>query len=330
MKKLTSFSIAAALTATSFLQAQTVFTKPAGYVKHSLSPNRSNLLGISLHNNPAVSGLLTSVAGNILASASANIQPVAGRTYVLEILSGAVAGAIQAVPAASITSTTVTTPDNLGALGALAGNRFSLRLAPTLEEIFGTTSLTSGGTLFAAFSSASADNVSVSNGSGGFSRYFLHSSGQFRISGTTTAALNVPIIYADGLFIEKKAAASVAKTLVVLGQVKTTDTNLVISPGINTLSVVSPVGATLRTAGFEATLIQAFSPLTADNLSIPQADGTFIKYFRRSGTWRLVTSPTVIIPAGSDPVLPSAVIIERRGGTTSNLKLTVPASYTNL
>jgi len=332
MKKLIPFSIAAALAYTSFAQAQTVYTKPSGYVKHSLLPNKLNLIGMTLQNNPIASGLLTSVSGNTLTSSTANIQPVAGRTYVFEILNGTVAGAIQAVTATNITSTTITTTDNLSALGAAAGDKFSLRLAPTLQEVFGTTSLTNGGTLFAAASSASADNVWVSNGSGGFVKYFLHPTGQFRISGTFTPATNIPIIYADGVYIQKTAPASISKTLVVLGQVKTTNTNQVIAPGTNTVSIVSPVGLTLRTAGFEATLIQAASPASADNLSIPQADGSFVKYFRRSGNWRLVSNPTVDLPGGTDPILPSAVIIQRSTGSgiTSNLKLTVPSYYTQL
>ncbi len=330
MKKLIPFSIAATLAATSFAQAQTVYTKPSGYVKHTLLPSKSNLIGITLQNNPIASGLLSSVSGNTLTSASSNIQTIVGRTYVLEILSGTLAGTIQAVTATNISATTITTPDNLGALGVASGDRFSLRLAPTLEEVFGTTSLTSGGTLFAAISSLAADKVTVSNGSGGTTQYFLHTSGQFRIVGTTTPALNIPIIYADGVWIVKTSASSVAKTLVVMGQVKTTDTNQVLSRGVNNFGIVSPVGSTLRTAGFEATLIQGFSPLSADNLSIPQSDGTFITYFRRSGSWRLVSDPTVIIPLSEDPVLPSAVVIKRSSETTSNLKLTVPISYSNL
>lgn len=335
MKNLFPLTIVATLAASSIAFAVDpvpAYSKPSGYVTQTLLPNQFTLLGVTLQNSALASGALTGVSGSTLTDTNANIQATAGKTYILELVSGGIAGVVQAVPAANITAKTIQTPDNLGALGAAVGNKYNLRLAPTLEEIFGTASLAGGGNLYAALSSNTADIVWVSNGNGGFNKYFLHTSGQFRLAGTTTATPNIPVIYADALYVEKRSAQSVSKDLVLTGQVKTTGTNSTVSLGFNALSVVSPAGATLKTAGLESGMYQALSPSTADNLWVPQVNGSYVKYFRRNGQWRLVSAPTVDLAANVDPVLPSAVLIERRSAVagTTNVLLQVPASYNGL
>lgn len=328
MKHITLLALAY-LTASHVIFAQ-IYTTPVGYATQKLLANKFNLVGLTLHNSPVVSGVFDQTSGVILTDSNASIVPVAGRTYILEITSGTIAGVIQAVTATNISSTTITTPDDLDLLGLNPGDSYSLRLAPTLEEIFGTTSMANGGNLYPSLSANTADNIWVGNGSGGFNKYFLHSaSSTFRIAGTTTPAPNIPIIYADALYVEKRSASSTDKDLVTSGQIKLTPTNNTIFLGFNTLSVVSPVGLTLRTAGFENGMYQALSANTADNLWVPQADGSYVKYFRRSGQWRLVSAPTVDLPLATDPVLPSAVIIERRSSSPgiSNVLIQVPVSY---
>ncbi len=326
MKSLITYSIlAAAATSGLAFAAQTAYTTPVGYVTQALPANALTPIGLTLHPSAVAAGSIDTVAGALLTDAQAAFAPVANRLYILEITSGSLAGTIQEIVSASITPTTITTPTNLGAGGLTAGTTYKLRLAPTLEEIFGTGPTSS---LTRALSSGTADIVWVPTGTaGGYEKYFVHSgTSAFRRAGTTTPTPNVPVTYVDGLFIQKKATAS---SLVITGEVKTGASNSVLPGfGLSPVSIVAPAGLTLKTAGFDDDFTKALSSGSADVLWVPTGPGVYAKYYVHSAQgWRSVSTNTNVV---GDPVLPNGVLVQRKSGSTMNLDLLVPAFYSNL
>lgn len=325
--------IAAALTSAG--QAQTtVSTTPVGYTTQSLIKG-ANLVGITLHNPTLSTGTFSAVSGTTLTAPNLSLSPTAGRTYILEITSGTLAGVIQEIPAASISGTTITTSQNLASLGLAVGNSYKLRLAPTLEEIFTTTPLNNGGTLHAALNATSADVVSIPNGAGGYDRYYLRSGATpaFRNVASNLASPNVPVIYVDGLTIDKKTTTAAALT--ATGELKTTGSNTVIVKGINPVGIVAPVGLNLFNAGLEDDLFAALSATSADIVWVQQPNLSYRKFFRRSGAgggWRdLANASVTLTQAQAEAVtLSSAIMIERKGASAVNLDLNVPSAYSNL
>lgn len=320
------------MAATGVLSAAEATTTPVGYFTQTLAQG-FNVAGLTLQNSPVATGTFETVSGNALTDTGLTFAPVAGKTYVLEIKSGSQIGVVQEIPAASISGTTITTPDNLTALGLASGDSYSLRVAPTLEEIFTTTPLASGGVLTASLNIANSDVIWLPTGTGAFDKYFLRSGatpGFQRITGATTfvAASNVPVIYTDGFYIEKKVAASAS--LVVSGEVKTVGSNSVLRQGFNVLSVVAPAGLTLRTAGFDDDIAKAVNVANSDVIWVQQANLSYSKYYLHSTQgWRDAVT-NINLPAGTDPVLGSAVLIERKSATSVAIDLNVPTSYSNL
>jgi hypothetical protein len=332
--KTTLYSLLAAAAALGFAQAQTAYTTPVGYSTQSLLQG-FNVSGLTLQTPSLAAGDFETVVGTALTDSELTFTPTAGRTYVLEIVEAANAaavGTIQEIAAASISGTTITTPQDISGLVA-AGDKYILRVAPTLEEIFTTVPLASGGVLVAALNSTNADVVWVPTGTGSYNKYFLHSgTSAFRIAGTTTPSPNIPLVYPDGLLIEKKTTA--VASLTVTGEVKTVGTNSVIIQGFNLVGTVAPVGLTLRTAGLEDDLTAALNTTNADIVWLQNpVTLAYDKYFRHSGsggTWRSFNAPTVVLDPLIDPVMPSAFLIEKKGATPSNLDLNVPSSFNSL
>lgn len=323
--------LTASLVCASQAQSGSYFTAPDGCATHSLSKG-VNVVGITLHKQALSSGTLSAVAGTSLSAPNLSFSPATGRTYILEITTGTLAGAIQEIPAASISGTTITTSQDLEVLGLAAGDTYNLRLAPTLEEIFTTTPLANGGILHATLNPSTADVVSIPNGAGRYDRYYLRSGSPpaFRSVATNLVAPNVPVIYVDGILVQKKTTT--AASVVTTGEIKTTGSSTVVVKGINPVSVVAPAGLNLYNAGLEDDLLATLSPSTADIVWVQQSNLTFRKFYRRSGAsggWRELTSPSVnLTQAQAEAVTFSgAVIIERRGNTPINLGLNVPAFY---
>jgi hypothetical protein len=331
--KFLSYTFLAAVAASGLAVGQSaVKTKPVGYNTSELKQGL-NAVGLTLHNNAVATGALDleSGFGNTVTDDELAISPIAGRIYILEIVTGQLAGSIQEIEASAISGTTITTPDNLETMGLLDGDLYRLRLAPTLEEVFTTTPLASGGVLIAALNSTNADIVWVSAGPGVFDKYYLHTSKVFRNVATNAAAPNVSLIYPDGLFVQKKTPAQAE--LVVAGEVKEVGTNSVIGQGLNLVSVVAPVGMTLRTAGLEDSLTAALNTTNADIVWVQNSTLGYDKYFRHSasgGTWRSVDAPTVVLDPAIDPPLAGAIYIQKKKAGSTNLSIAVPESYENL
>jgi hypothetical protein len=331
MKPIIPFALLGALLAAGAASAAT--TTPVGYTTQALSQG-FNAVGLTLHPTAVATGdfELTAGFGSTVTDSDTTFAPVAGRLYVLEINDGPAAGTIVEVAAASISGSTITTTTNLEALGVADGTKYSLRVAPTLEEVFTTTALASGGVLVPGLNSTNADVVWVPNGLGGYSQYFLHSgTSAFRIAGTTTPAPNVPIVYADGILVQKKTVA--AASLTVTGEVKKVGTNTTILQGFNLIGTVAPAGLTLRTAGLEDDITAALNTTNADIIWIQQPSLAYKKYFRHTsggGVWRDFDAPTVNLDPLIDPALNGAIYIQRKPAGAAAVDLTVPGFYSSL
>jgi hypothetical protein len=328
MKTYIPYSLLAAAAACGMALGQetTAYTTPVGYATQTLNANSFNLVGLTLQNSALASGTFETVSGTSLTDTGVTFAPVSGRTYVLEITSGALIGSIQEIPAASIVDSTIITPDDLAAAGLLTSDTYTLRLAPTLEEIFGTTSAS---VLTRGLSATNADVVWIPTGTVGvYNQYFIHStSSAFRIAGTTTPAPNVPVIYADGLLVQKKTVAS---AVTISGEVKTVGTNSILAQGISPISVVAPAGLTLFTAGFDDDVTKGLSSTNADIIWVPNGVGTYAQYYLNSSAgapgWRNVATNTAAV----DIDLPSSVFVQRKSATPMRLDLNVPTAYSNL
>jgi hypothetical protein len=332
MRTTTIFALAC-LTVSQAAFAQ-VYTTPAGYVSKSLSQG-FNAIGLTVQNASLSTGQFETINATTLIDSQLAVTPTAGRTYILEFVSGAAIGAIFEVPAANISGTTITITTvpatDLTTLGLTTSDRYNLRLAPTLEEIFTTTSLSSGGILQAGISSTGADVVWVPTGPGAYNQYFLHTTAQFRIAGTSTAASNVPVIYADGILVQKKGTA--AASLTISGEIKTVGTTTTIGQGLNLVTVVAPAGANLGNAGIEDDIQAGISATGADIVWIQQANLSYKKYFRHTtNNWRDVDAPTVNMTAPEvDAVtISGAIFIQKKTTGIAQLDMQVPSSYSGL
>jgi len=306
-------------TATSFGQTEAK-TKPVGYESITLNANQFNVIGLRLQGATVASGALETIGTSSVTDNEGSFASIlsASKTYVLEITSGTLSGLT--VEATWTSGNVLNTPDNLSSAGVTAGVSYNLRPALTLEEIFGTTSsvLTKG------FTSASADIVWIPNGSGGYVRYYLHSTNAWRNVSTNVAAPNTPIVYTDGILIEKRSSAA---TLTLSGEVKTGGSTFPVITGMNVVSTIYPAGVSLQNFGLEDDVQAGFTSASADIIWVPNGSGGYNRYYRHSsGNWRSVDTNTNLV---SDVSLTSGVLIERRG-TARSFTVTPPSSYSNL
>lgn len=317
MKTLIPLTALAALVASSSLPAQTpAFSKPSGYVTETLQPG-FNLIGLTLHSSPLASGTLTEITPTAITVSSA-ISPTPGDFYILEINDGATAGGLQEVPASAITGNVINLTQDLGAMGVNIGDAFSLRKAPTLEEIFGTTN----SVLKKAATPGVADLVWLPNGNGGYNRYFLNTLNAWR-NAAGGAAPNVPVVYADGFFVQRKDSTV---DLIITGQVKTTPTKISITPGFNLVGTSYPVGATLQNSGLDGVVKKAATPGVADLIWVPNGNGGYDRYFLNTlNAWRNAAGGA----APDNVPLKSAIFLQRKDAA-ANINLTPPSSYSSL
>ena len=327
-----SFLLAALTTGVAFSQT-TAYTTPVGYSTQALKQGY-NVVGLTLQNTPVASGAFEVVNGTALTDSEVTFAPTAGRTYILEITSGTLAGTSQDVLASAISGNVITTPAAL--TGVATGDTYNLRLAPTIEEVFTTTSLSNGGVLASALNSTNADVVLVPTGTGTYNQYYLKSGATpafYKAGSTTIATPNVPIVYMDGLLVQKKATT--AASLTVSGEVKKVGTNVVMVQGYNLLGTVAPVGLNLDNSGLATSIAGSLSATNADIVWVQQSDLSYKKYFRSTssgGSWRDVAAPsTALTPTQAQAIsLPSAVLIQRKSGAPATVKFGVPTAYTSL
>jgi hypothetical protein len=308
MKTYTYSLLLAAAASGMALGAETAYTTPVGYTTTTLKQGFNNV-GITVHSATKAAGDLEVISAGSVQDTSAGVNfttslGATGVIHILEITSGPAVGVVSEI--SSWTTDTITTVDNLVTAGVVAGNTYRIRKAPTLEEIF-TTNTTTGP--LTAGTATTADLVYVPTGvPGQYTLYFLSGAGAFRSVSPAAAAPNVPLVYLDGLFVQRKAAGT--KDLVVSGEVKPEKAAGKLVTGFNYLGTVFPVGSTVQNSGLENYLL-AGTATTADLIYVPTATpGQYTLVFRSgAGTWRTV-SPAAVAPTID---LTGAIFIERKG-----------------
>lgn len=341
MKTLIPLTALVALAASSTAFAQTpAFSKPSGYTTQTLAQGL-NLVGISLQTPSLASGKFETITSTTLTDSQITYAPISGRTYILEITSGTQSGSIFEVPAANLSGNTITVTTvpatDLTTLGLTTSDTYNLRVAPSLVDIFTTTPQASGGVLRATVNVANSDIVWVPIAPGSFERYFLHTDGGYRrVTGTSSFVPvdgnSVPLIYADGVIVQKRQAT--AASLTIVGEVKLVGTNGVLTRGFNLVNVVAPAGLTLRTANLittPATLASAANVANSDVIWVQKPNLTYDRYYyHNTQGWRDAATNTNL-PAQTDPVLSGAIYIQKRTtAVLAPLRLAVPSSYSQL
>jgi len=321
MKSLLSQALLVTLvaTATSFGQTEAK-TKPVGYESITLNANQFNVIGLRLQGSTVASGTLETIGTSSVTDNEGSFATIlnASKTYILEITSGTLSGLT--VEATWTSGNVLNTPDNLSSAGVTAGVSYNLRPALTLEEIFGTTS----SVLIKGFGSGSSDIVWVPNGSGGYTRYYLHASNAWRNVETNLSSPNVPITYTDALLIEKRASGA---NLTLSGEVKIAGSTFPVVAGMNVVSTIYPAGVTLQNFGLEDDVQAGFASGSSDIIWVPNGVGGYERYYRHaSNVWRNVSTNANLT---SDVTLSPGILIERRGSART-FSVTPPSSYSTL
>jgi hypothetical protein len=345
MKTRITYSLLAAALACGLAhgQAATAYTTPVGYSTSSLLQG-FNALGTNLQTPTLAAGNFENITSTTLTDSGVTYSPIPNRAYVLEITTSpatpGLVGAIFEVPAANISGSTITITTvpatDLVALGLTSTATYKLRVAPTLENIFTTVPLSGGGVLTAALSASGADVVWVPTGIGSYTQYYLRSGAvpEFRNVATNLASPNVPLIYSDGFFVQKKAVTTASLTFT--GEVKTVATSSIAVQGINLLAAVAPVGLNLTNSGVETNMTSALSVGGADVLWVQNPDLTYTQYFRRSGTlvesgWRVSGGAANLTIAQAEAVnLSSGFLLQRKAASAIGVTVNVPSSYSSL
>ncbi len=331
MKTHLTYSLLAAAAACGVaFSAETAYTTPVGYTTQTLVTGFNNV-GLTVHAPTKAAGDLNVISASSVQDTSAGVNfttslGATGTLHILEITSGPAVGLVTEI--SSWTTDTITTVDNLVTAGVVGGadgvgNKYRIRKAPTLEEIFGTA--ITGGPLTSG-PSTTADIVYVPTGvPGAYTQYFLSGAGAFRSVAPAAATPNVPIVYLDGLFVNRRASGT--KDFVVSGEVKPEKAGGKLVTGFNYLGTIFPVGSTVQNSGLENFLL-AGSSTTADLIYVPTATpGQYLQVFRSAaGTWRTV-APAALAP---DPVnFNGAIFIQRKGSTNAPWSINRPSTWSS-
>lgn len=332
MKPLLSCLITACA-ATGLVVGQTATTKPVGYVTETFPPNQFTLFGLTLHEPLQISGvgLSPTAQGNntILAKAGIGSGLQSGQTYIIEFISGAYEGVSQDFITYSENSITI--PGNYSAVSAQ--DSFSIRRAKTIADIFGSSN--SAG--LQPGTSATADILWVSNSDGTYSRYYYAAAsppfvtaGWKLVGGGDTDRSNVPLVYLDGMLIERKASTEL--NLTISGEVKLTKFVTSINGGqFNPISAVFPAGTTLTNSGLASFVVPGTSA-TADIIWVPNGSG-YSRYYYAAASPPFVTAGWKLVGGGDTnrggDSLKSGILLERKG-STANLTFTPPVGYSGL
>ncbi len=324
-------SLAATSAAICLSPAEPVFTKPVGYTTQTLAANVFSVVGINVQTPKLAAGQLTAVSGANVTDTNVDFTSVlpSGKMCVIEITSGNATGTVQEFTV--WTGNTITLPTAVA--GVAIGDNYSVRVTPTLQSTFPV------GLLTGAIVAGSADKVWVPTGPGTYTKYWYKSIAPNVGWHTTTTGSNdtglvsgdIPLVYIDAVLVEKKG---VAASLVLSGEVKTTGSNVLISAGFNPISIVSPTGLTLFTAGLSGDITGAVVAGSADKVWVPTGTGTYTKYWYKSIApnigWHTTTTgsnDTGLVV--SDVNLPAGVFIQKVSGSKV-ISFDVPTSYSGL
>lgn len=326
-----TYSLLAAAFACGLASAQTTaYTTPVGYVSTLLSPNKYNLIAVTLHEPTVSAGVVTGESATDVSMTGVDFTTLltAGSVYILELPDGT----IQEISA--WTATSLTTPEDISGKVTPGTTTYKLRKASTVASVFGAAN-SAGLTADNDDDSTNNDQILVPNTSGAFDTVYYFTgnldapAGWYDDQGNPadTKVLN----YADGMFVQRVAGSD--KTLVVAGEIKTKPTSNALLTGYNFLGAVSPVGLTLGTSGLKDFLTHAATDedvATADKVLTQNPDGAYRTMYYFDGN--------LDAPAGwyddqgnpsDDAVLDSGFLVENLG-VGKNYTIAVPAAYLSL
>jgi uncharacterized protein (TIGR02597 family) len=325
-----TYALLAAAAMCGLAAAETAYTTPVGYVTETLAPSRDNLIGLTVHSPTVAAGTLDSATSNSVTDAAVNFGTLltSGSTYILEINNGSGEGYIQEITA--WTGSTLTTPQNISSVVVGGTTTYQVRKAPTISEIFGATNSV-GLTASADGSTTSADVILIPDGLGGFVNVFYYNDGtdQLWLDTAFNDASTLPLVYTDGLIVARKAGSPI--NLTVTGEVKTTPTVFVVSPGDNYLGAVYPVGSQLGSSGMGPQMIPSTdgSTTAADLILMPDGSGGYTTFmYYNDGTDQLWIDG--LFNDSTAAPITSGFIFTSKSVAAKNIKDTPPASYSTL
>ncbi len=302
----------ASLAALVGVQAQTAVTDPVGYITSNVAPSQISLVAPSLVEKTEFTGVPASApVGSTVTFAPSTTLPVfAVNQYYLEVMSTGWWSTIS-----GNTATTVTTVDAIP--GGAATEKFVIRKHVTLNSFLGANSIG----LAAGTEASVADVVQfwnpVTQSPSG--QYFYAGAAQAvppgwytengELTGTDVAD---PIIEPGaGLLVTRRGATPTS--LVSVGYVKTTKTQIDLYPGINVVTPLRAVGAPLSginldTGNTATGVLQGSDPASADTVQLSvggiqyfagvPANGN-VGWFNENGD----PSNAVVIPEGQATIL---------------------------
>ncbi|MBK1854302.1 hypothetical protein JO972_05000 [Verrucomicrobiaceae bacterium 5K15] len=327
--KITTITTMAALLmgAASAVAQDTAYTKPAGFVTHTVSPGL-NMLGLTLHEPIAVAGVLGSLSGDDIATNISDLSASLGDSdsdskVIIEITDGDNDGLI--IEATSWSGSSFTNIPGLDA--SLEGDSFQVRWAPSISDLFGSDN--SKG--FKAGDLQTADVIWISNGTGGFDKYYYSEGDPGAFPVPVTAgwknsvggdAANTRINYMDGIFIQRRENSDL--DLVFTGAVKTTKTLLDLRGGgaYNYYSGIFPASTTLSDSNLQAVLTHG-DLTNGDVVWMPSDVGAWNKFTYRDEDPAAFPVPVTegwkdsVGGDASDVEMTSGFIIQRRGAAVN-------------
>jgi hypothetical protein len=269
MKTNITYSLLAAAAACSLANAETAYTTPVGYITHTINSagggEALTLIGPALIQPSVFSGASTvSPSGGSVATFSGGVPTNLDATYVLEITSGANEGWWSTVT--SSTATTITTNDAFPG-GLASGTTVSVRKHNTVQSFLG----------------ENTPGIIPSDGVEGDEIQFLNpdqsvipvayfpaevTGGDSDWYNLATSEVANDMIILPGTAVYVKTKSNNSLTFASTGEVKTTDTQVDIYPGLNLIAQTAGAGASFNSSGLNAGLI----PLNAagDNVDFDE------------------------------------------------------------
>lgn len=329
MKTLIPFTIAAALSVSSIANAQ-AFSKPSGYVTQELGVG-FNLVGLTLQNSAVFTGQISSINGaQVTFSVDVSALLPVNKTYILDVSAGSGSSDDLVQEFVIVSGSTITLPAVIPGLSG--GDTVSISVAPTLEDLFGT-SLQSQAT------AGGSDIVWLPSVVGQYDRYYFKKPlfgaavwTKLGSNNTEIAAPNTPAVFVDGMFVQIK---SIPKTLTLTGVVKTTPTKLTVGTGFNPIGVIFPVGATLENSNLQSFLQSQATAGGSDIIWVAESAGVFSRYFYKTPLfgakqWVKIDGNTeTAFGTGATVNLSSGVFLQRKGAAAM-ITLSPPTSYSSL
>jgi len=346
MKFKTSLSIfSATLLAAGSVFGQAV-TDPVGFITlnvhggGSVSTPKLSLLSPTLTRPILYQGVITNISTTTI-TVSGTPWAVgafngANGSHYVEIISTAVparSGTMSDI-VSTPTSNTVVTAGDLSVNQAAVGDTIRIRKDVTIADVFGANN-TAG--LLASDDPATADEILIYNGASSTSYFYYTGDIDFPAgwyqSSSFAPSSTVPIAPNEAVVIKRKAAAALSITSA--GTVKTGNTIMAVTDGLNVLGTSSATGITLANSGLytgsQTTGIKASDdPATGDEV-ILYTTGAPISYFYYTGDidfpagWYQSSS---FAPSGNINIAAgTAFVVRRKGGVAFNWALPSPTSF---